>query len=92
MQQAYCSVVETIQSESAPSTRSLHAHYDNKWHVFEGWCDQKQRIPFQCFVSEVLCFLQDLLDRRKAFSPCQQVKVSLAAISACHIGFDNNTV
>ncbi len=46
-------------------------------------------IPFQCSVAVVLSFLQDLIDQGKAFST---IKVFLAAISACHIGFDNKTV
>lgn len=46
-------------------------------------------IPYQSFTFEILCFLQDLLDRAKAFST---VKVYLAAISAFHIRFNNNTV
>lgn len=74
-------VVETIQCARAPSTRSL---YDNKWRVFEGWCEAKNIISFQCSVADVLCFLQDLLDGNKAFST---IKVYLAAISACHVGF-----
>ncbi|XP_051815406.1 uncharacterized protein LOC127537286 [Acanthochromis polyacanthus] len=74
-------VIETIQCARAPSTRSL---YDNKWRVFEKWCETKVIIPFQCSVPDVLCFLQDLLDGNKAFST---IKVYLAAISACHVGF-----
>ncbi|XP_058483844.1 uncharacterized protein LOC131459867 [Solea solea] len=74
-------VIETIQCARAPSTRSL---YDNKWRVFERWCEAKQIIPFQCSVPEVLCFLQDLMDGDKAFST---IKVYLAAVSACHVGF-----
>ena len=72
-------VIETIQSTRAPSTRSL---YGNKWCVFEKCRDQKQIIPYQCSVSKVLCFLQDLLNRGEFFS----------AISAFHIVFDKNTV
>ncbi|KAL0153360.1 hypothetical protein M9458_051356 [Cirrhinus mrigala] len=37
---------------------------------------------------DVLCFLQELLDKGRAFST---VKVYLAAISACHVGIDDNT-
>ncbi len=36
-----------------------------------------------------LCFLQELLDKGRAFST---VKVYLAAISACHVGIDRNTI
>ena len=74
-------VIETIQNARASSTRSI---YSSKWRVFEEWCHEKQIIPFQCSVVELLCFLQDLLDKRRAFST---IKVYLAAISACHVGF-----
>lgn len=74
-------VVDTIQSARASSTRSL---YSCKWRVFEEWCASRQTIPFQCSVVDLLCFLQDLVDKRKAFST---IKVYLAAISACHVGF-----
>nr|XP_055035574.1 uncharacterized protein LOC129423361 [Misgurnus anguillicaudatus] len=80
------SVIRTIQNARASSTRSL---YDCKWGVFERWCADKHEIPFQCSVAVILSFLQNLIDQRKAFST---IKVFLAAISACHIGFDGKTV
>ena len=79
-------VIETIQNARAVSTRNL---YSAKWRVFESWCDQYTVIPYQCSVSEVLRFLQELLDKGRAFST---VKVYLAAISACHVGFGNAPV
>ncbi|KAI2662102.1 Gag-Pol polyprotein [Labeo rohita] len=79
-------VINTIRSARAPSTRSL---YDLKWQVFEDWCTHKGVIPFQCAVSEVLCFLQSLLNNGRAFST---IKVYLAAISACHVGFEGVSV
>ncbi|XP_056116182.1 uncharacterized protein LOC130092366 [Rhinichthys klamathensis goyatoka] len=79
-------VIRTIQNARVSSTRSL---YECKWGVFECWCAAKHEIPFQCSVAVVLSFLQDLIDQGKAFST---IKVYLAAISACHIGFDNKTV
>ncbi len=80
------SVIRTIQNARASSTRSL---YECKWGVFERWCATKHEIPFQCSVAVVLSFLQDLIDQGKAFLT---IKVYLAAITACHIGFDNKTV
>ncbi len=74
-------VIETIQNARAASTRSA---YDRKWNVFELWCAQRQIVPFQCSVAEVLC-----LDKGRAFST---IKVYLAAISACHVGIDRNTI
>ncbi|XP_052450263.1 uncharacterized protein LOC128011656 [Carassius gibelio] len=79
------SVIHTIQSARASSTRSL---YSNKWRVFDEWCGRIHIVPFQCSVRDILCFLQDLLDKGKAFST---IKVYLAAISACHVGFGDKT-
>ncbi|XP_035277790.1 uncharacterized protein LOC118229687, partial [Anguilla anguilla] len=53
-------VAATIQCARAPSTRSL---YEIKWQVFEGWCASHQSVPYQCSVADVLCFLQDLMDK-----------------------------
>ncbi len=53
---------------------------------FEEWCDSMDTIPFQCSVVDLLCFLQELVDKGKAFST---IKVYLAAVSACHVGFSN---
>ena len=36
----------------------------------------------------ILSFLQDLIDKHRAFSP---IKVYLAAIAACHVGFEGKT-
>lgn len=80
------SVVETIQCARASSTRTL---YGLKWRVFESWCSKYQAIPFQCSVAVILSFLQDLIEKGKSFST---IKVYLAAISACHVGFDGKTV
>lgn len=79
-------VINTIQSARAPSTRSL---YSLKWRVFEDWCTRKRVIPFQCAVSDILCFLQNLMNNGRAFST---IKVYLAAISACHVGFEGVSV
>ncbi|KAK7880711.1 hypothetical protein WMY93_032661 [Mugilogobius chulae] len=79
-------VIDTIQCARAKSTRSL---YDCKWRIFEQWCEARHVIPFQCSVSEVLCFLQQMVEKRRAFST---LKVYLAAISACHVGFGDKTV
>ena len=45
-------------------------------------------IPFQCPVGVILSFLQDLIDKCKAFSTLQ---VYLAAIAACYVGFGKQT-
>ncbi len=52
-------VIETIQNARAASTRSL---YNLKWKVFEGWCADRNIVPFLRSVSDLMCFLQDLLD------------------------------
>ena len=76
-------VVATIQSARASSTRGLYAY---KW--FEQWCQERNVLPFQCSIVDVLTFLQELLDKGLSFST---IKVYLAAISACHVGFDGVT-
>ncbi|KAK5915714.1 hypothetical protein CesoFtcFv8_001280 [Champsocephalus esox] len=78
-------VINTIQSARASSTRSL---YDCKWRVFEEWCLQEGHISFQCPVGVILSFLQDLIDKHRAFTT---IKVYLAAIAACHVGFEGKT-
>ncbi|XP_072235172.1 uncharacterized protein [Leuresthes tenuis] len=79
-------VIDTIQCARASSTRSL---YSCKWRVFEEWCDARRIVSFQCSVRDILCFLQDLLEKGKAFST---IKVYLAAISACHMGLGDKPV
>ncbi|XP_053351317.1 uncharacterized protein LOC128520900 [Clarias gariepinus] len=75
-------VIETIQSARASSTRGLYAY---KWRAFEQWCQEHNVLPFQCSMVEILSFLQKLLEKGLFFST---IKVYLAAISACHVGFD----
>ena len=78
-------VIDTIQSARAQSTR---AAYDGRWSAFEKWCLQEQVVPFQASVRVILSFLQSLMDKGLSFS---SIKVYLAAISACHVGFGNDT-
>ena len=80
------SVLDTIQCARASSTRTL---YGLKWRVFESWCAESQAVPFQCSVAVVLSFLQNLIEKGKAFST---IKVYLAAVSAYHVGFDGKTI
>ena len=79
------SVIDTIQSARAQSTRTA---YDGKWRAFEEWCSRERAVPFQASVRVILTFLQSLMDKGLSFST---IKVYLAAISACHVGFDNDT-
>lgn len=72
------SVVATIQSARAPSTLRL---YDLKWRVFERQCERRELVSFQCSIPAVLFFLQEMLDKGKAFV----IKVYLVAISACYV-------
>lgn len=48
----------------------------------------RSTFDFQCSVVELLCFLLDLVDKGKAFLT---IKVYLAAISACHVGFGDRS-
>ncbi|KAK0135145.1 hypothetical protein N1851_029031 [Merluccius polli] len=60
-----------------------------KWQVFEEWCGSRHTITFQCSVVDLLCFLQELVDKGKAFST---IKGHLASISAYHVGFGDKLV
>ena len=81
-------VVATIQSARAASTRMA---YDHRWSAFEVWCEAQVPpvVAFQAPLRCVLTFLQEKLDQKLSFST---VKGYLAAISACHEGFDGKTV
>lgn len=79
-------VFATIQNARASTTRTL---YECKCRVFEEWCVKSHVVPFQCSVPVIWSFLQELLDNWKAVST---IKVYLAAISACHVGFGDVTV
>ncbi|XP_025766655.1 uncharacterized protein LOC112848041 [Oreochromis niloticus] len=59
-----------------------------RW-VFEEWYGKSHTLSFQCSMTTILSFLQELLDKGKAFST---IKVYLAAISACHVGFVDGPV
>lgn len=74
-----------FQGARVLSTRSL---YNSKWCVFEELCILRGRVACQIYVPNILSFQQDLMDKRRTFST---IKVYLAAISACHIGFDNTS-
>ncbi|XDV39639.1 hypothetical protein PO909_008842 [Leuciscus waleckii] len=56
-------VLNTITQARAPSTRRL---YSSKWSVFSGWCTARGVSPTDCGVTEVLSFLQELLDKGRA--------------------------
>lgn len=75
-------VIATIQNARASSTRNLYSY---KWRAFENWCHSRRIVPFQCSVVDVLTFLQELFEQGLSFST---IKVYLAAISACHVGFE----
>ena len=74
-------VIETVQAARATSTRSL---YTLKWRVFSTWCRDRGCDPLVCPIGEVLAFLQHLFDQGRTPST---LKVYLAAISACHVGY-----
>ena len=78
-------VIDTIQSARARNTRTA---YDNRWCAFEKWCGAEGVVPFQAPVDAILRFLQTLVDKKLSYST---VKVYMAAISACHVGFEAGT-
>lgn len=65
----------------ASSTTNL---YRLKWKRFESWCFNKGLV-YRVFYCSNSSFLQGLFEKGKAYST---LKGYLAAISACHIGFD----
>ncbi|CAM4665764.1 unnamed protein product [Leuciscus chuanchicus] len=69
-------VLNTITQARAPSTRWLYA---SKWSVFSGWCSARNTDPQRCSVTEILSFLQELLDEGRSPST---LKVYVAAIAA----------
>ncbi len=76
------SVVNTINSARAPSTRHLYAL---KWNLFIDWCSSQREDPWRCPVRVMLSFLHEGLDRR--LSP-STLKVYVAAIAAHHEAVD----
>ncbi|CAM4548218.1 unnamed protein product [Leuciscus chuanchicus] len=69
-------VLNMITQARAPSTRRL---YSSKWSVFTSWCTASGTLPSRCGVTEVLSFLQELLDKGRTPST---LKVYMAAIAA----------
>ncbi len=80
------SVVDTITSTRAPSTRRLYAL---KWNLFVEWCSSHREDPRRCPVRVVLSFLQEGLERR--LSP-STLKVYVAAIAAHHDAVDGKSL
>lgn len=79
-------VRRTLRSARAPSTQLLYA---NRWRLFEKWCQTNGRDPVHCPVSDILSFLQELLNRGRSPST---LKVYVAAISCWHVNVDGVTV
>ncbi|KAK2828053.1 hypothetical protein Q5P01_019087 [Channa striata] len=79
-------VVQTIQGARAPSTTALYAA---KWSAFQRWCLERNMDPASCPLSQILTFLQLLVERNLALST---VKTYTAAISSCHEGFGERSV
>ena len=77
-------VIATIEGARAASTRTL---YDIRWRAFDSWCSGRSPsvVSFLAPIGEVLRSLHDRLDAGLSFST---IKVWLAAISACHVGYD----
>ncbi len=75
------------------SERSLVSHTEREEHTFSRTTNS---VTSSCIfsrifysVSDVLCFLQDLLVNSRTFST---VKVYLSVISACHVGFNAGNI
>ncbi|XDV29293.1 hypothetical protein PO909_032430 [Leuciscus waleckii] len=76
-------VLNTITQARAPSTRRL---YSSKWSVFSGWCTARGVSPTNCGVTEVLSFLQELLDGGRAPSTLKVYVAAIAAFSETTLG------
>ncbi|XDV46928.1 hypothetical protein PO909_016730 [Leuciscus waleckii] len=76
-------VLNTITQARAPSTRRL---YSSKWSVFSGWCTARGVSPTDCGVTEVLSFLQELLDKGRAPSTLKVYVAAIAAFSETTLG------
>ncbi|XDV26734.1 hypothetical protein PO909_030369 [Leuciscus waleckii] len=76
-------VLNTITQARAPSTRRL---YSSKWSVFSGWCTARGVSPTNCDVTEVLSFLQELLDGGRAPSTLKVYVAAIAAFSETTLG------
>ncbi|XDV31026.1 hypothetical protein PO909_033803 [Leuciscus waleckii] len=76
-------VLNTITQARAPSTRRL---YSSKWSVFSGWCTARGVSPTDCGVTEVLSFLQELLDEGRAPSTLKVYVAAIAAFSETMLG------
>ncbi len=80
------SVVDTITSARASSTRRLYAL---KWNLFIEWCSSHREDPPRYPVRVMLSFLQEGLERR--LSP-SILKVCVAAIAAHHDAVDGKSL
>ena len=76
-------MINTITQARAPSTRRLYA---SKWSVFSGWCTARSLSPLDCEVTEVLSFLQELLDKGRAPSTLKVYVAAIAAFSETTLG------
>lgn len=74
------SVVRTLQSARAPSTR---AAYSYRWELFVSWCKANQFDALSCSAPEVLRYLQELLESGKS---CSTLRGVVAAIKASRVG------
>lgn len=63
-------VLDTVQNARASSTRSF---YSCEWQVFNKLFNARNAVPFQCSVVDLLCFLQNLVDKGKVFSTSKGV-------------------
>jgi len=59
------SVIHTVLSSWAPSTRSLYA---NRWKLFSQWCQTQGEVPENCSVAIIHWHSQSLLDAGRCAS------------------------
>ena len=76
-------MLNTITQARAPSMQRL---YSSKWSVFSGWCTARGVSPLDCGVTEVLSFLQELLDKGRTPSTLKVYVAAIAAFSKTTLG------
>ncbi len=62
-------VEHTLLNAWAPSTRRAYA---GKWKAFSQWCEEKEIVPHDCTLRDLLDFLQSLLEHGLS---CSTIKV-----------------
>ena len=80
---------DTITTILAARARSTKQCYESRWKVFVSWCRGGDQDPFKTDVVTIVKFLQDLFEKGRSWST---IRGYVAAISACHPEFQDNSL